>query len=96
MKSGAYPCAVCGKGVGSNLIQCSVCKCWVHHGKKHCTKINGLLPKGKAGIESFVCVVCKGNLVLIDQPEIVSFGGESLELVDKFCYLGKEKSTLCV
>ena len=23
-----------------------------------------------------------------DQPDIVNFGGESLELVDKFCYLG--------
>ena len=26
--------------------------------------------------------------MLNDQPEIVNFGGESLELMDKFCYLG--------
>ena len=38
--------------------------------------------------ESFVCVVCKGDLVLNDQSEIVNFVGESLEFVDKSCYLG--------
>ena len=88
MKTGAYPRVVCGKGVGSNSIQCSVCKCWVHHGKKSCTKIIGPLPKKIADIERFVCVVCKGDLVVNDQSVNVNFDNESLELVDKFCYLG--------
>ena len=81
---------MCGKGVGSNSIQCSVCKCWVHHGKKHCTKIKGPLPKKIADIEieRLVCAVCKGDHVVNYQPLNVNFDNESQELVDKFCYLG--------
>ena len=41
-KTGAYPCAVCGKGVGSNSVQCSVCKCWVYHGEKLALKLKEL------------------------------------------------------
>ena len=29
-KTGKYPCSVCPKGVGSNSIQCTKCKQWVH------------------------------------------------------------------
>ena len=29
-KTGKYPCSVCSKGVGSNSIQCTKCKQWVH------------------------------------------------------------------
>ena len=65
----------------------NVCKCWcVKHGKKHCTKIKGPLPKKIADIERFVCVMCKGDLVVNDQSVNVNFGIESLELVDKFCF----------
>ena len=53
-----------------------------------CIKIKGPLPKKIAVIERFVCVVCKGDLVVSDQPVNVNFGNESLELVNKFCYLG--------
>ena len=28
--SGAFPCAVCRTGVGTNSIQCSRCRLWVH------------------------------------------------------------------
>ena len=73
--------------MGSNSIQCSVCKCWVQHGKKRCTKIKGPLPRKIADIERFVCAVCKGDHVVNDQPVNVNFEKESLELVDKFCYL---------
>ena len=57
VKTGASSCAVCGKGVGSNSIHCSVCKCWVHHGKKRCTKIKGPLPEKIADIERLVFLV---------------------------------------
>ena len=69
--------------MGSNSIQCSVCKCWVHHGTKRSTKIKGPLPKKIADIERFVCVVCKGDLVVNDKPVNINFCNESLELVDK-------------
>ena len=69
-------------------IQCSVCKCWVHHGKKRCTKIKGPLPKKIADIERFVCAVCKGDHAVNDQPVNENFDNESLKFVDKFCYLG--------
>ena len=29
-KTGKYPCSVCSKGVGSNSIQCTKCKQWLH------------------------------------------------------------------
>jgi hypothetical protein len=28
--TGKYPCSVCRKGVGSNLIECMECKKWIH------------------------------------------------------------------
>jgi len=30
IKTGRYPCGVCGKGVGSNSIRCNSCSAWVH------------------------------------------------------------------
>ena len=39
-KSGKYPCAVCRKNVGSNVIICSICKLWVH---KRCSDIKTAL-----------------------------------------------------
>ena len=30
VKTGRWPCAACGKGVGANSIQCSDCCGWVH------------------------------------------------------------------
>ena len=39
-QSGTYPCGVCGKGVGVNSIQCSLCTKWVH---KKCSKISSSL-----------------------------------------------------
>ena len=65
-----------------------MCKCWVHHGKKRCTKLKCPLPKKIADIERFVCVMCKVDLVVSDQSINVNFDNESLELVDKLCYLG--------
>ena len=29
-KAVRWPCGVCGRGVGSNSIQCTSCKNWVH------------------------------------------------------------------
>ena len=41
-KAVRWPCGVCGRGVGSNSIQCTSCKKWVHRKcsgiKVACTK----------------------------------------------------------
>ena len=41
--TGKYPCSVCRRGVGSNSIQCSSCKLWVH---KRCSGVRGRLKVG--------------------------------------------------
>ena len=41
-KAARWPCGVCGRGVGSNLIQCTSCHKWVH---KKCSGIKGSMYK---------------------------------------------------
>jgi len=47
-----WPCAVCGKGVGSDSMQCTNCQWWV---LKRCSDIKGSLCKASW---SFLCCVC--------------------------------------
>ena len=81
--SSEFPCGVCSNGVGSNSIQCNTCKLWVH---KRCTNLKGRLKPNP----DFKCKKCKGE---ITDPVIPAIGpvvidGESIEIVDSFCYLG--------
>jgi len=41
-KAAGWTCGVCGRGVGSNLIQCTSCNKWVH---KKCSGIKGSMYK---------------------------------------------------
>ena len=41
-KAARWPCGVCGRGVGSNSIQCTSCHKWVH---KKCSGITGSMYK---------------------------------------------------
>ena len=41
-KAVRWPCGVCGRGVGSNSIQCTSCHKWVH---KKCSGIKGSMYK---------------------------------------------------
>jgi hypothetical protein len=41
--TGKYPCGVCAKGVGSNSIECTECRKWIH---KKCSGIKGKLKSG--------------------------------------------------
>ncbi|XP_057312496.1 uncharacterized protein LOC130654010 [Hydractinia symbiolongicarpus] len=79
---GKWPCAVLRKGVGSNSIFCQTCKHWVH---KKCSSISGRL---RADIQ-FVCKRCKGEIIENEVfPALLMYNSGSLEIVEKFCYLG--------
>ena len=41
-KTARWPCGVCGRGVGSNTIQCTGCQKWV---QKNCSGIIGSISK---------------------------------------------------
>jgi len=41
-KAARWPCGVCGRGVGSNSIQCTSCQKWVH---KKCSGIKSNMYK---------------------------------------------------
>jgi len=82
-KAVRWPCGACGRGVGSNSLQCTSCKKWVH---RKCSGIKGSMYK--VIIKLFIC---RGGV----NPETgtgctsVDIGGDAnLELVDKFSYLG--------
>ena len=85
--SGRHPCGVCRKGTGSNSIFCEGCSHWVHHG---CSEIPGRLVEDP----SFLCARCRGTARPIDARPATEFavGGESVDVVDSFCYLG---DTIC-
>ena len=50
-------CGVCGKGVGSNSIQCTSCHKWVH---KKCSGIKGSMYKV---MRSFICRGCSNPVI---------------------------------
>jgi hypothetical protein len=82
-ESGKWPCGVCRKGVGRNSVVCGSCKKWIH---KKCTGVKGRL---KAGV-NFCCSVCAsgGHINVLQEHEVLLDDADSLECVDKFCYLG--------
>ena len=63
----AFPCAICRTGVGSNSIQCSDCKHWVH---KKCSGLKRLRED-----PNYICSRCLGYARPLDgrpQKEVVS------------------------
>ena len=81
-KTGKYPCSVCLKGVGSNSIQCTKCKQWVH---ARCSHVKGKL----AEVKDFVCNSCSSPpLDTCEEEENIVIGNSSYEVVQQFCYLG--------
>ena len=60
-----WPCSICRKGVGINLIFCQSCNHWVH---KRCSKIKERL---KAEL-SFKCTACTNIMTISqDDPEVI-------------------------
>ena len=82
-KSGKDPCGVCLSGTGRNCIFCSGCSRWIH---KKCSGLSGALREDP----DYRCPRCLGTARPIDgRPTTeVDLGGEKLEVVPQFCYLG--------
>ena len=84
VKSGKFPCGVCGRGVGRNSIQCGGCQKWVH---KKCSGVKGKLKEDLG----YRCGKCVGGVraeSCADEQEAVLVDGSSFECVNRFCYLG--------
>ena len=82
-ESGKHPCGVCKRGVGRNSILCGTCRKWVHH---KCSGLKGRLKDNN----SFKCKICIGGQQdkVSEKRELVLGVGSTLEMVDRFCYLG--------
>ena len=82
IRSGRYPCGVCGRGVGQNSILCTTCRLWCH---KRCS---GLARLG--GNPNFLCSTCAGlgDRSVEEESDDIHIGGEVIEEVEEFCYLG--------
>ena len=77
-KAARWPCGVCGRGVGSNSIQCTSCHKWVH---KKCSSMYKLM-------KSFICRDCSNPVISTGHTSVDVGASANLEVVDKFCYLG--------
>jgi len=75
-KAARWPCGVCGRGVGSNSMQCTSCQKWVH---KKCSGIK---------MKSFICRGCSNPVISTGHTSVDIGASANLEVVDKFCYLG--------
>ena len=51
VNSGKWPCSVCGKGVHTNSVQCTVCKKWIH---KQGSGVRGDLSRVADGFRKFI------------------------------------------
>ena len=68
---GKYPCSVCWKGVGSNSIQCTKCKQWVH---ARYSRVKGKLTE----VKDFVCNSCSSPpLDTCEEEENIVIGNSS-------------------
>ena len=76
------PSTVCRKSASSNSILCQFCSCWVH---KWCSGIRGKLEKDS----NFKCQASANHHAEIAEnfPGI-GLNGQSVKIVEKFCYLG--------
>jgi len=63
-KAARWPCGVCGRGVGSNSIQCTSCHKWVH---KKCSDIKRSMYKV---MRSFICRGCLTPVLSTDHTSV--------------------------
>jgi len=63
-KAARWLCGVCGRGVGSNSIQCTSCRKLVH---KTCSGIKGSMYKV---MKSFICSGCSNPVTSTGQTSV--------------------------
>ena len=80
VRSGRYPCAVCGKGVGVNSILCTVCGFWCHNRCSGVPNINNA--------PDFQCPTCTGQNQTEEPRDDLHLEGGVVDEVKEFCYLG--------
>jgi len=81
-KAVRWPRGVCGRGLGNNSMQCTICQKWVH------TKFSDIKGSVYKVMKTFIC---RGCMIPVSDTGCrnVDIGvNANLELVDKFCYLG--------
>ena len=83
-KAARWPCGVCGRGAGSNSIQCTRCQKWVHK------KCSGMKRSMYKVMKSVICRGCSNPVISTGRSnvDIDIDASANLEVVDKFCYLG--------
>jgi len=81
-KAARWPCGVCGRGVGSNSIQCTSCHKRVHN------KCSGIKGSKYKVMRSFICRGCLNPVISTGHTSVDIGASANLEVVDKFCYLG--------
>ena len=62
-KAVRWPCGVCGRGVGSNSVQCTSCQKWVH---KNCSGIKSSMSKE---MKTFICRGCMNPVTSIGRTD---------------------------
>jgi len=80
-KAVRWPCGVCGRGVGSNSIQCICCQKCVHK------KCSGIKDSMFVVMKSFTCKGCLNPVTSAGRTSVDIAASANVELVDKFCYL---------
>jgi len=81
-KTVKWPCDVCGRGVGSNSVQCTSCQKWV------CKKCHGIKDIMSQVMKSFICRGCLNPVINTGRASVDNGASANLEVVDRFCYLG--------
>ena len=81
-KHATWPCAVCGRGVVSNSIQCTSYQKCIH---KKCSGIKGSMYNV---MKSFICRGCSNPVLSTGHTSVDIGASANLEVVDKFCYIG--------
>ena len=81
IRSGNYPCGVCGSGVGRNSILCTSCQYWCHG---RCSGLSVVRED-----PNYICPACTGQVAREEEDDdVLLIDGEVVEEVREFCYLG--------
>jgi len=75
-KAVRWPCGVCGRGVGNNIIQCTSCQKWVHR------KFSGIMGSMYKVMRTFICGGCVNPVTGTECTRVDIGDNANLELVE--------------